>query len=50
LAMAPILIVLIWVQFGALCGSAALFAFLSMFRHPLRYFWRLWVARRQRAL
>lgn len=37
---APALIFLIGVEFGWIAGVAALVAFVSMFRHPLRYFWR----------
>lgn len=39
---APVLIALLWVQYGWIAGLGALFAFLSMFRNPLRYFWRKW--------
>ncbi len=42
LLSAPVLIVLLWVQVGWLVGLASLFAFLSMFRNPLRYFWKKW--------
>ncbi|SFL94531.1 DUF2484 family protein [Shimia aestuarii] len=40
LIAAPILIGVIWVQHGAWLGGVALFGFLSMFRRPLRYFYR----------
>jgi len=39
---APVLIVLLGVQHGWIAGAGALLAFLSMFRNPLRYFWRKW--------
>ena len=42
LAAAPVLIALLWVQVHWAVGLGALFAFLSMFRNPLRYFWRKW--------
>ncbi|MEX0283122.1 MAG: DUF2484 family protein [Paracoccaceae bacterium] len=42
LAAAPVLIVLLWIQVGWLVGVGALLAFLSMFRNPLRYFYRKW--------
>ncbi len=37
---APVLIWLMMQQFGLIVGLCALFAFLSMFRNPLRYFAR----------
>jgi len=40
LALAPVLIGWLWVAFGWIAGLAALAAFVSMFRNPLRYFWR----------
>ena len=36
---APVLIVWLGFQHGALVAILATLAFLSMFRHPLRYFW-----------
>ena len=42
LAAAPVLIALLWLQYGWIAGIAALLAFVSMFRNPLRYFWRKW--------
>lgn len=42
LALAPVLIAWLWVVHGWLVGTLALAGFLSMFRHPLRYFWRRW--------
>ena len=42
LAAAPVLIGLLGYHFGWVAGLAALIAFLSMFRNPLRYFWRRW--------
>lgn len=40
LLAAPVLIYMIGRDFGLLVGALALFAFLSMFRNPLRYFWK----------
>ena len=40
LLAAPVLIVLLAIEFGLWLGVFALFAFLSMFRRPLRYFAR----------
>ncbi len=37
LLAAPVLIVLIGREWGLFMGAAALLAFLSMYRHPLRY-------------
>ena len=42
LAAAPLLIGWIWAAHGWIAGLAALAAFVSMFRNPLRYFWRKW--------
>ena len=42
LIAAPILIVFIGYSHGLLAGVGALAAFVSMFRNPLRYFWRKW--------
>ncbi|OWU80519.1 DUF2484 family protein [Phaeobacter sp. 22II1-1F12B] len=42
LIAAPALIGAITLEFGWLAGIAGLAGFLSMFRHPLRYFWRKW--------
>ena len=42
MAAAPLLIVYIGVEHGLILGLAALAAFVSMFRKPLRYFWRKW--------
>lgn len=39
---APLLIVFLGYQHGWVAGAGALAAFLSMFRNPLRYFWRKW--------
>ncbi len=39
LLAAPVLIAIIWQQVGWIAGLAALAAFASMFRNPLRYFW-----------
>lgn len=38
LAAAPCLIAWLWVAHGWIVGAVAAFAFLSMFRNPLRYF------------
>jgi ABC-type nitrate/sulfonate/bicarbonate transport system permease component len=40
LALAPVLIGWFWLDYGAIAGVAALAAFVSMFRNPLRYFAR----------
>ncbi len=37
---APVLIFFIGRELGWLAAGLALFAFLSMFRNPLRYFWK----------
>ena len=42
LIAAPLLIVFIGYSHGPLAGVGALAAFVSMFRNPLRYFWRKW--------
>ena len=42
LMVAPVLIGYLAIQHGWIAGIAALIAFLSMFRNPLRYFWRKW--------
>jgi nicotinamide riboside transporter PnuC len=42
LIAAPVLVVLLGVQHGWLAAVGAVAAFLSMFRNPLRYFWRKW--------
>ncbi len=39
LVLAPVLIVWLVVDHGWVWGLFALFAFISMFRNPLRYFW-----------
>ncbi len=40
LVLAPVLIIWMSMQHGWGIGVFALFAFTSMFRNPLRYFWR----------
>ncbi|SHJ63212.1 Protein of unknown function [Shimia gijangensis] len=40
LLAAPVLIGAIWWDYGMWVGLAALFAFVSMFRNPLRYLWK----------
>jgi len=42
LAAAPALIIWIGWEYGWIAGLASLAAFISMFRYPLRYFWRKW--------
>lgn len=42
LALAPVLIVWLGIAHGWLVGLLALGGFVSMFRNPLRYFWRKW--------
>ena len=39
LIAAPVLIVWLGIAHGVWVGLLALAAFISMFRHPLRYFW-----------
>ena len=39
MATAPAVIFLLAADFGPLAGGLATVAFLSMYRHPLRYFW-----------
>ena len=41
LVLAPVVIVWIGIAHGWLWGALALAGFVSMFRNPLRYFWRL---------
>lgn len=42
LIAAPFLIGYLGYQYGWLVGVGALAAFVSMFRNPLRYYWRKW--------
>ena len=42
LFVAPLLIACLGYQYGWIAGVGALAAFVSMFRRPLRYFWRKW--------
>ncbi len=42
LIAAPFLIAWLGQQFGWIAAAAALAAVISMFRKPLRYFWRRW--------
>ena len=42
LIVAPVLIVWIGYEHGWIFAALGLFAFVSMFRNPLRYFWRKW--------
>ncbi len=42
LLAAPVLIVMIGINFGWIAAIAAVLAFLSMFRNPLRYLWKKW--------
>ena len=42
LAAAPLLIIWLGYDFGWIAALAALAAFISMFRNPLRYYWRKW--------
>lgn len=42
LVAAPVLIIWLGVDYGWLASLGALAAFLSMFRKPLRYYWRKW--------
>jgi hypothetical protein len=40
LVAAPVLIAMIWVQLSPWAALAAIAAFVSMYRNPLRYFWQ----------
>ena len=42
LVLAPVLIVWLGVQHGWIFALVAFGGFVSMFRNPLRYFWRKW--------
>ena len=42
LAAAPVLIIWLGYDFGWIASLGALAAFVSMFRNPLRYYWRKW--------
>lgn len=42
LIAAPLVIGFLGYQHGLVAGLGALAAFVSMFRNPLRYFWRKW--------
>jgi len=39
---APLLIIWLGLDFGWLISAAALAAFISMFRNPIRFYWRKW--------
>lgn len=42
LIAAPLLIVWLGMDFGWIASAGALAAFVSMFRNPIRYYWRKW--------
>lgn len=42
LVAAPFLIGYLGYEYGWITAAAALAAFLSMFRNPMRFFWRKW--------
>lgn len=42
---APALIVFLGYDFGWIVGLLALAGFVSMFRNPIRYYWRKWTGR-----
>lgn len=42
LIVAPVLIVWLGLDFGWIASAGALAALLSMFRNPIRYYWRKW--------
>lgn len=42
LLAAPVLIGVLAYEHGAVAGVIGLAAFVSMFRNPLRYYWRKW--------
>jgi len=42
LIAAPVLIVWLGFDFGWIVSVGSLAAFISMFRNPLRYYWRKW--------
>lgn len=43
LLAAPVLIAFLGYEHGAVAAIAGLAAFVSMFRNPLRFYWRKWV-------
>jgi Protein of unknown function (DUF2484) len=45
LIAAPALIIWLGADFGWLVGVGALAAFVSMFRNPIRFYWRKWSGR-----
>ena len=42
LIAAPVLIVWLGLDFGWIASIGALAAFISMFRNPIRFYWRKW--------
>ena len=44
LLAAPVLIAFLGYEHGPVAAIAGLAAFVSMFRNPLRYYWRKWTA------
>jgi Protein of unknown function (DUF2484) len=42
IAAAPLLIAWLAYDYGWIAGIGALAAFVSMFRNPIRYYWRKW--------
>ncbi len=42
---APILIIWLGIDFGWIISVLAFGAFVSMYRNPIRYFWRKWTGR-----
>ncbi len=42
LIAAPLVIIWLGLDFGWLVSLGALAAFISMFRNPIRYYWRKW--------
>ncbi|MCF6234137.1 MAG: DUF2484 family protein [Rhodobacteraceae bacterium] len=42
LIAAPVIIFWLGMDFGLIIGAAASAAFISMFRNPIRFYWRKW--------
>ena len=42
LVAAPVIIIWLGLDHGWLISTAALAAFISMFRNPIRYYWKKW--------
>ena len=42
LIAAPVLIIWLGLDYGWIASAGAMAAFVSMFRNPIRYYWRKW--------